>query len=159
MHPFACRSLQSAQCCSAGLGTALSYKDFSGKSFPQQKFYKAELRGTNFSGADLTGANLYGAYAKDANFKDANMRLTVLESVDFENAGACGLAGLASCSQVHAWVVRLLGVVQTSETQFLREHRSQTPGSVRPQRSRAATGQMSLSARWGSAGAAADCML
>ena len=39
------------------------------------------------AGADLTGANLYGAYAKDAIFKDANMRLTVLESVDFENAG------------------------------------------------------------------------
>ena len=56
------RMLMAPSC--AGLGTALSYKDFSGKSFPQQKFYKAELRGTNFSGADLTGANLYGAYAK-----------------------------------------------------------------------------------------------
>ena len=74
----------------AGLGTALSYKDFTGKSFPQQKFYKAELRGTNFTGADLTGANLYGAFAKDAIFKDANMRLSVLESVDFENAGQLG---------------------------------------------------------------------
>ena len=140
---------QSAERCSAGLGTALSYKDFSGKSFPQQKFYKAELRGTNFSGADLTGANLYGAYAKDANFKDANMRLTVLESVDFENAGASVAWQALRAAAMHMRRHRLTERtgVQTSGMQSWRERRSRTPGSVRPQRSRAATGPTSLCAR------------
>ncbi|KAK9786573.1 hypothetical protein WJX73_000575 [Symbiochloris irregularis] len=69
-----------------GLGTSLAYKDFAGKNFQSQKFYKADLRGTNFANADLTGANLFGAFAKDANFSGANLKLAVLESVDFDNA-------------------------------------------------------------------------
>ena len=107
----------------------MAYEDLQGKDFKAVKLYKADLRGTNFSSANLTGANLFGAFAKDARFTGANLRLAVLESVDFENAGAWSelvrLQALLSISRQPLsnskadWPC----VLQTCQTLFLKEHR------------------------------------
>ena len=81
-------SVPSAEAVSGGggMGTSLSFQDFSGQDLRKMKYTKADLRGVNFSDANLEGVTLFGAIAVDAKFVGANLRAADLESVDLEGA-------------------------------------------------------------------------
>ncbi len=69
-----------------GMGTSLSFTDFSGQDLSRKNFNKADLRGSNLTGASLEGAQMFGAICSEAKFVGANLRSADLESADLEGA-------------------------------------------------------------------------
>lgn len=69
-----------------GMGTSLSFSDFSGQDLSRKNFNKADLRGANLTGTSLEGAQMFGAICSEAKFVGANLRYADLESADLEGA-------------------------------------------------------------------------
>jgi hypothetical protein len=69
-----------------GMGTSLSYKDFSGQDLSGKNFNKADMRGINLTNAILEGAKMFGALCIDAKFHGANLRYADMETVNLEGA-------------------------------------------------------------------------
>ena len=69
-----------------GMGTSLSFKDFSGQDLKRKNFNKADMRGINLTGADLEGSSLFGAILAEAQLEKANLRYADLELADMEGA-------------------------------------------------------------------------